>query len=244
MQVKLVGMFFLFMLADTASAQADEKIILSEDLHIIPLSEHIFIHSSFTSIEPYGRFSSNGLIYVSDKKCVIFDTPVTLELSKSLLNWLTMDMGLDIQAVVVNHFHSDCLAGLAVFHQKGIPSWSSTRTQELAQNAGEVVPGNGFRKRKTLRFQGQKILLFYPGEAHTIDNIVAWIPTEKTLFGGCMVKSMGAGKGNLADANETEWSKTVEKLKNRFPSAKQVIPGHGKAGGTELLDFTISLFAN
>ena len=83
---------------------------------------------------------------------------------------------------------------------------------------------------------------YYPGEAHTRDNIITWVPSERTIFGGCMVKSMNAGKGNLADANVNAWSDTVRKVKSLCPTATLVIPGHGDAGGTELLDFTIRLF--
>jgi metallo-beta-lactamase class B len=46
----------------------------------------------------------------------------------------------------------------------------------------------------------------------------------------------------LGDANVGEWSRTVEKVKQQYPNVKIVIPGHGKIGGKDLLDFTIKLF--
>ena len=57
-----------------------------------------------------------------------------------------------------------------------------------------------------------------------------------------MAKEMNAGKGFLGDANEKEWSNTIRKVKSTFPGMENVIPGHGKVGGPELLDFTIELF--
>lgn len=57
-----------------------------------------------------------------------------------------------------------------------------------------------------------------------------------------MVKSMNAGKGNVADANVTEWSNTIERVAVKFPDAKVVVPGHGSYGGMELLEFTAKLF--
>lgn len=86
------------------------------------------------------------------------------------------------------------------------------------------------------------MLCRYFGEAHTRDNIVAWIPSEKILFGGCLVKTLGSNKGNVADANEKEWSHTVAKVKDAFPKAKLVVPGHGKTGDTSVLGYTIRLF--
>jgi metallo-beta-lactamase class B len=57
-----------------------------------------------------------------------------------------------------------------------------------------------------------------------------------------MIKALNASKGNLADANEAEWSNTVSEVKRKFRSAKVVIPGHGDPGGIDLLDYTIELF--
>jgi metallo-beta-lactamase class B len=57
-----------------------------------------------------------------------------------------------------------------------------------------------------------------------------------------MVKSMNASKGNLEDANVKEWSNTIRKIKSKYPAASLVVPGHGNAGGQELLDYTITLF--
>ena len=57
-----------------------------------------------------------------------------------------------------------------------------------------------------------------------------------------MIKSLNAGKGNLEDANIDERSNTVEKVKKQYADVKTVIPGHGKFGGIELLDYTIEMF--
>lgn len=105
------------------------------------------------------------------------------------------------------------------------------------------VPQNTFIEKYELEIGDKKVICQYFGEAHTKDNIVVWIPDEEILFGGCMVKSINSSKGNLADANVNEWSKVVGKVKNKFTSARLVIPGHGSYGGLELLDYTIKLFS-
>ena len=62
------------------------------------------------------------------------------------------------------------------------------------------------------------------------------------MFGGCLIKEVGVGKGNLEEANAEKWSETVTEVKKKYPNAKKIIPGHGKIGGIELLDYTIKLF--
>ena len=71
---------------------------------------------------------------------------------------------------------------------------------------------------------------------------MGYFPDEQILFGGCLVKEIGASKGNLADANTQAWASSVKKIKLLYPNVKIVIPGHGKPGGVELLDYTIGLF--
>jgi metallo-beta-lactamase class B len=72
--------------------------------------------------------------------------------------------------------------------------------------------------------------------------VVAYFPTDQVLFGGCLIKEVGATVGYLGDANTSAWSETVTRVKANFPKVKTVIPGHGKVGGVDLLDYTIRLF--
>lgn len=231
-------------LSHLLGAQELELIPISEDLEIQKLSEKVYVHRSYATVEPYGRFYSNGMIYLSQGKAMVFDTPMEEEITKDLISWIKNELKADIQAVVVNHFHNDCLGGLAVFHREGIPSWSNSLTRELAGRDSLELPQHTFKRKKTLKLGEEKIKLFFPGEAHTRDNIVAWLPAEKILFGGCMLKSLKSGKGNLADANVGSWSQTAAKVKKKYGDAVWAIPGHGKVGGIELLDYTIEMFIN
>ena len=63
-----------------------------------------------------------------------------------------------------------------------------------------------------------------------------------SLFGGCLLKSMGAGKGNLNDATPDEWSTTIARIQAAYPAVQTVVPGHGEPGGPELLGFTKEMF--
>ena len=170
------------------------------------------------------------------------DTPANDSLTLLLINWIEQDLGKAIKAVIINHHHVDCLGGLKTLHDRGIPSYATKRCQKLARKNGVTIPKKGFRKSFNLAIGQQSILCQYFGKAHTADNLVAYIPSTQVLFGGCMIKSLKSGKGNLADASIQKWSKTVAKVKNAFPQVEIVVPGHGKAGDTALLDYTINMF--
>ena len=214
----------------------------TETLKIIPISEHSFVHVSYINTSEYGKVACNGLIYINKNEAVVFDTPTDKEASKELLQWLTVQEKLNVTAVVINHFHTDCLGGLQAFHEYGIPSYANNMTITLAKNKEETIPQIGFDIVNEIEVGGEKIVNRYFGEAHTKDNIVSYIQSEGLLYGGCSIKSLGASKGNLNDANTLEWSGTVSKIKESFTKLKIVIPGHGKHGGVALLDYTITLF--
>jgi len=243
MKTKILILFLTLLFSSLCYPQ--EKKIISEDLEIIKLSENAFIHISYMEDPSFGRFPCNGLIYITDNEAIVFDTPPDTVITLQLLNWF-FDTYPDvrIKGVIVNHFHNDCLGGLSEFHKLGIKSYSSELTPELAGKINLPIPENTFKDKLELEVGKEKIICRYLGEAHTKDNIVAWIPGEEILFGGCMVKSLNSSKGNLADANVSEWANTIKKVKDEFKTVKIIIPGHGSYGGTELLDYTIKLFSD
>lgn len=215
----------------------------SETLKIEQISKNIFMHISYLKTEAFGNVACNGMVYFNGNEAIIFDTPTDNDTSKELINWIEITQKKNIKAIVVTHFHNDCLGGLKQFHENGIISYANNLTIDLAkQNNLQVLPQMGFDNKMGIKIGKNSVFVEFFGQGHTSDNIVGYIPNENLLFGGCLIKSMDANKGFLGDANTTEWSKTVEKLKNRMPNLKIVIPGHGKYGGTELLDYTIRLF--
>ncbi len=217
----------------------------TESLQIIPLSNNCYLHISFIDIPDYGKFKCNGLIFMKEGEAMVFDTPATQEDSQELIDWLQREKKLEVIAVVVNHFHDDALGGLPSFHKAGIISYANNKTIELASAKGGVeLPQNGFDQSLELRVGKSKVINRFFGEAHTADNIVSYIPDEALLFGGCMMKSLEASKGNLEDANIAEWSNTITKIKEAYPHLKIVVPGHGAVGDDSLLDYTIELFSS
>lgn len=243
--MKMIANFIAYVLLSVQlfAQDTDKTIVISDDLKIIPLSENALIHDSMMQVEGWGNVSCNGLIYINNGECYLFDTPANDSLSEILINWLENVEKVRIKGVVVNHYHDDCLGGLAAFHKRGIPSYANIRTLKLAANENNVIPHIGFDHKLVFQLGDKEIVCEYFGEAHTTDNIVAWFPADRLVFGGCMIKSLNAGKGNLNNANTLEWPSTIRKVKKAFPDVQTVVPGHGKYGDIELLDYTIRMFS-
>ncbi len=83
---------------------------------------------------------------------------------------------------------------------------------------------------------------YYGGQGHSPDNIVIWIPDEKILYGGCLVKSTEADDlGYLGDANVKEWSSTIKNIQRRFINPSYIIPGHDDWSSNKSLTHTLDL---
>lgn len=213
----------------------------SEHLKIKQVGENSWVHLSYLNTESFGKVACNGLIYANEEGAFIFDTPSSQEATQELITFLEK-RDIPIRGIVPTHFHHDCLGYLADFHQLGIPSYGHTLTIELSMAQGNPAPKHPFTQVRRLLLGKDSIMVRHFGAGHTVDNIVAYIPSNKVLFGGCLVKSMNAGKGNLEDADTIHWAEAIENIKAAYPNVKTVIPGHGREGGMELLDYTIAMF--
>ena len=235
-----ITFFVLYVLKGLAQ---NTPLYQSETLEIQKITDHVYQHISFLDTESFGKVPCNGMIVFDKGEALIFDTPTNDATAVELIDWVENSLQGKVTAVVPTHFHIDCLGGLDAFHQRDIPSYASNNTVALAKANQASVPQNGFDSLLELKVRDEPVIVAFVGEGHTRDNVVGYVTGEKVLFGGCLVKEVGAGKGNLEDANVQEWPLTMDTLKNKYPDVKIVIPGHGKPGGTELLDYTATLFS-
>lgn len=214
---------------------------MNQNLEIIPLSSSAYIHVSYSDSE-WGRIPSNGLVLVQEGEAFLFDTPMDIECTKVLVKYIKDSLKARITGFVPNHWHADCAGGLAYLHQIGVKSYANEMTIKFMLEKGFEVPQHGFETSLNLRLGNLQIECFYPGAAHSLDNIVVWIPKEKILFAGCMVKELKTKNiGNIADADTQAWPVTIQKIIEKFPEVQIVIPGHGAFGGKELLSHTLEI---
>ena len=218
------------------------QVYRSPDLRINKLSSSVYQHISFLQFES-GPVPCNGMIVISDGKAVIADAPTNNEASRQLIRWITEELNSEVIAVIPTHFHDDCLGGLEAFHNRGINSFANSMTIELAAVNNLPVPKTSISENHELKFGTSMIEVVFAGEGHTRDNVIVHFPDEQVLFGGCLIKSLSAGKGNLTDANVDEWAKTVENIKKSYPDLRIIVPGHGDPGNGELLDYTQKMFS-
>lgn len=234
-----ITFILLLVIALHSACYSQDTLRISPDLDLIKISDNAYVHVSYTILPDYGRVGANGLVFVSRNRAFLFDTPWNDSLTCILLSYLEDQMKLKIEGFVPNHWHDDCMGGLDCIKNCNIRSYANQLTVDIARIKGLPVPDEGFTDSLTLRLGDRVIYCWFPGAAHSMDNIVVWIPSEKILFPGCICKSIDSSNlGNTADGDVASYPGTIKRIIARFGDAAIVIPGHGSYGGPELLTHT------
>jgi hypothetical protein len=186
----------------------------------IKVSENLSLHKLSEHSYIHTQRNNNGFIYLNKGEAIIVSTPDSDIETQNLIDWVKNEQKAQIVGYIIDRWHTDAMA-----KEKGLP-----------------IPEIGFDPKLELTVGGNKIICHFLGEAHTKDGIVVWIPSEQILFGGNGIRNYNGWVGNIGDANLEEWSKTAERIKKEYGTAKNVIPGHGRHGGAELIDYTIELY--
>lgn len=239
------------------SQNVNSKIIhLSPGMRVSKITQNTYVATDTDF------FWSNILISKVDKDTVLIaSSPFDSHGTKLMINWIKNELKPKKIFAINTHFHRDGIAGNQVFHQYNVETWANEKTiaytkeemkkpltgilrfiknKDLHQRIRETkfeVAQNSFSSRegKKFKFSNEEVEVYFPGHAHSPDNVVVYLKNKKILFGGCMIKPR-KDLGYLGVANVKSWDIAMKKLK-RF-SPKIVVPGHGKWGGSDFLSKT------
>jgi len=210
-------------------------------IELINVSENTWLHKSFVEYE--GRqVSANGLVINTTSGLILVDTPWTTEQTRELMK-LTKDVfSKDFKKAIVCHAHDDTIGGIDVLIEENIDVLGIELTVKESKKNGFNPPNVIIDNEYDFTEGDTKVTVYYPGQGHAPDNIVVWLPTDKVLFGGCLIKSKESkGLGSIKDANVSEWPKSVTKVLERYVEVKHVVPGHGQVGDKALIEHTLQL---
>ena len=214
-----------------------DTIKINEDLYLLRLTKNAWIHVSYLN-----GYACNGLLLVENNKAFLFDTPSYDSITTELIGYIKDNLELKVVGFITNDWHIDSQGGLGVINRLQIPGYSNEMTKEIAKSKGLPYTSNEFKDSLKINFESMTIELYYFGAAHTMDNIVAWIPETQILFADCMVKELSQNNlGFTGDGDVKAYPETLRKVGKKFLNAKYVIPGHGKYGGYELITHTLKI---
>jgi beta-lactamase class D len=263
--IGIVGLVFCD--ASTVYTQNTGKpITLSQDLVLTEIEDDLFL---VTHSFPWP--GNSLVVKVSPTDVVFVDTPYEDTATQLVIEWIRTTFGQVNIIEINTGFHSDNLGGNGYLLSQQIPVYGADLTVQLLKERAEHTRAQTldmlkapkhqrfYEAYKTQEFHApdhvfsiheglqlslgeEQIDVFFPGPSHSPDNLVVYFPKRQVLFGGCMIKSLASKNlGFTGDADLQEWPKSVQKVLERYPDARIVVPGHGKYGDKQLLHHTLAL---
>jgi metallo-beta-lactamase class B len=218
------------------------RIHICDDVELSSIAEGVWVHTTYFDVPGYGRVPANGLVVVDGEEAMLIDLPWTDQQTAALFDWVAGEHGAVVKTVVPTHFHDDCMGGLAEAHRRRAVSYGLVKTIEIARQKGLPIPQIPYQYRTMVRCGRTVALMTHFGAGHTTDNVVAWLPRQGVLFGGCLIKSLDSPSlGNTKDGDLEAYPITLRKVLAAYRHAKIVVPGHGDWGGPELIEHTLKL---
>lgn len=244
--MRLMKIMLLIMLITTSAAEAAEPVYpvqqLSPQLQVQQLAPKLWLHRTEQKLSNGKIFTSNGLLLQTDTGIWLLDTAWGYYPTVDLLHWIDVVLQQPVVQAIATHGHDDRVGGAAALAQRGIPLQVTQQTMQSAEVSIQPMLRVSANLAVGERYQQGPIEWFYPGAAHTKDNIVLYLPEYQLLFGGCAVKAPRfPGLGNIADADVQEWPHSLIRIQQAYPNLKVLIPGHGDIGDSQLLDYSLQL---
>lgn len=213
----------------------------SPQVEYTKIGDAVWMYTGRGSSPGFPDYSYNGVVAIDHGEAVIIDLPQNRRDAEQLIGWIERRNSIVVQAVP-QHWHDDSTGSLPVMYEHGIGVAIHDKTFELMPPEERGKPDVVFHRQVRLRYGERYVDVTYFGGGHSVDGVVAWFDDEKILVGGCLLKAENARSlGNLADADEAGYLPTVQAVKEAYPDARVVTPGHGHHGGMGVIDRTIML---
>jgi glyoxylase-like metal-dependent hydrolase (beta-lactamase superfamily II) len=202
-----------------------------------------------TYVQPDGSWMINNTgAVVGRSGVVLVDTTSTAPRNRALLAAVAERSGnLPVRTLVNTHHHADHTFGNWLL-PPGTTIVGHRRCRDEVLRAGLVVqalfpnadygdvqvvpPTLTFEDTLTLHVDDTVVELAFVGPAHTLGDVIAWLPAHGVVFTGDLV--FHGAHPFLAEGCLANYPRALERV--RELGASILVPGHGPLAGPEVLD--------
>ena len=223
------------------SATAQDEL---PDVEVRTLTEGVWIHTTYRTFDDGVTFPSHGLIVREGDELTLIDTAWGEKETELLLDAIAVQIGLPVTRAVTTHFHGDRSRGIDLLEAEGVEAWAHPMTREISIEREYAVADHAFvgidNPGDAVAFGTLEV--FYPGPAHSMDNIMVWLPEQQLLFGGCAIRGAADTKlGNVRDGDVDHWARAMALTQARYGGAEMVVSSHADPGGADLIGHTANV---
>jgi cyclase len=184
----------------------------------------------------------NSILIIGDTGAILVDTGFTDEIGAMLAKQAAKLTKKPITHIINTHHHGDHSLGNAAFPNAKFLSSEQCRKLALEHGADwiaiiEAAAGRKFPNTKVvtasvtypqnskseLMIDGVKMVFWVPEAAHTIGDLMIWLPDDQVLLSGDVL--VNKVTPNFRDANLKEWINALSDIQ-KLP-VKTIVPGHG-----------------
>jgi metallo-beta-lactamase class B len=220
MRIIILTIAFIFSLTNIFGQAENPKLKISH------LTGDFYIYTTYNTYQE-SQVPANGMYLITNNGVVMFDTPWDSTQFQPLLDSIKLKHNKNVIMAFATHWHSDKTAGLEYYKQQGIKTYTTILTDELGKNNNKKRAEFLMANDTVFNVGQYSFETYFPGQGHTVDNIVIWFKKEKILYGGCLIK--GADDKNLGyldDGNKTEYESTLKRVQKKCGKAKFIIVAH------------------
>lgn len=203
------------------------------------------------------NFISNAGFVITGHSVVVIDALGSPDLAQILVDEIRRITPLPISHVLVTHFHADHIYGLQVFKALGARIvaheggknylFSDTAHARLTASRSELAPwvneqtqlvfaDEWLRDSQELEVGGVRFKLMHMGSAHTMEDMVIYVPQRKVLFSGDILFRQRIPFVGQADSRH--WQQALTELSDL--SVDWVVAGHGSPSSEFAKDLQIT----
>ncbi len=207
-----------------------------------------------------GWFLSNAGLIVGDDCAIVIDSLGTIGFNRDFLEEIQQVTDKPVRYLVNTHHHGDHIYGNHLF--TGATAICHTRCREEIRKTGEpdperlsqvfpgldftgvrmTLPDITFERQLTLYPGKREVLLLYYQPAHTVGDIIAWLPQDGIVFAGDLLFLYSTPLCLQGSFNG--WIEVMKAMADL--DARVYIPGHGpqcgQEGVRECLDYLVFLY--
>ncbi len=245
--------------ADAAAAVGSSTAPAVPPVEPHQVGPHAYMVQGFSALgsAANANFISNAGFVITDTSVVVIDALGSPALARALLARIGQLTDKPVSHVLLTHYHADHVYGLQVFKAAGASIVANRHAQEyLNSDAAQlrlqasredlapwidadtrlVTPDRWIDGDIDLEIGGTRFLLRAAGPAHTPEDTVVYVPSEKVLYAGDVV--FRARIPYVGQADSRHWIAALDQLL-KF-DAKVLVPGHGPPSTDPREDLTLT----
>jgi len=170
--------------------------------------------------------SANSTFLVTNKGILVVDTGLNQEQGRKLLAEIRKISPAPVRWIVNTHYHQDHRGGNStVGPDATIISSAYTRQRVIQSDSAEYAPNLVVHGESWLYVGGHKVLIYEPGPAHTLGDLVVYFPDQQTIATGDLFLTNSCPAMDEGDMEN--WVHALDHMLT-LPLV-HVVPGHFEA---------------